>query len=81
MERDELISRRLELQFNEQIVAGPRTEQVVAELKRRGAISEADQLSKAAPKAPVTAPSALTVNKARASTLTWMRFRKTLSTV
>lgn len=49
-ERDELISRRLEIAFGESITPGPRIEQNVAELRRRGLDAEADRL---APHLPV----------------------------
>ena len=49
-ERDELISRRLEIVFGERIVPGPRIAANVAELRRRGLDREADIL---APYAPV----------------------------
>lgn len=44
-ERDELISRRLELAFGERVTPGPRIEQNVTELRRRGLDAEADRLS------------------------------------
>ena len=44
-ERDELISRRLEFAFSERITPGPRIEENVAELRRRGLDAEADRLS------------------------------------
>ena len=49
-ERDELVSRRLELDFGERITPGPRIEQNIAELRRRELDVEADLL---APYAPV----------------------------
>ncbi len=49
-ERDELVSRRLEQLFGERVTPGPRIEQNIAELRRRGLDAEADQL---APYVPV----------------------------
>ena len=49
-ERDELVSRRLEIAFSERVTPGPRIEQNVAELRRRGLHAEADRL---APYVPV----------------------------
>ena len=44
-DRDELISRRLEIRFGERITPGPRIGQNVAELRRRGLHAEANHLA------------------------------------
>ncbi len=48
-ERDELVSRRLELLFGERITPGPRIEANIAELRRRGLNQDADRLASFAP--------------------------------
>jgi hypothetical protein len=47
-ERDELISRTLELRFGEKAVPGPRLAENIAELRRRGATAEANLLADSA---------------------------------